>query len=57
MPVVTVNLEANGQRIDRGYIRDADGSKYTFDNLYKYEDGKEIVYSITEEPLDSFHRV
>ena len=53
---ITVNLLADGTRIDSTVVKaGADGSwTYSFSGLPKYKDGKEIVYTISEEPVADY---
>ena len=53
---ITVNLLANGEKIDSTVVKaGADGSwTYSFAGLPKYKDGKEIVYTISEEALADY---
>ncbi|WP_285015719.1 MULTISPECIES: Cna B-type domain-containing protein [Lactococcus] len=51
---ITVNLLANGQVIDTKEVTAEDEWKYSFINLPKYENGKEIVYTITEDSIPSY---
>ena len=48
---ITVNLLANGEKIDSQTVRaKEDGTwSYSFPNLPKYADGEEIDYSVTED--------
>ena len=55
---VTFRLHANGVEKDFKKVTKADGWEVTFDNLPKYEGGKNITYTITEDHvLDYTHRV
>ena len=51
---ITINLLANGKVIDSKVVTEADGWAWTFENLYKYENGEEIVYSIEEVAVDGY---
>ena len=51
---VTINLLANGEKVDSKSVTKADGWKYTFPGLPKYEDGKEIEYTVTEEAVEGY---
>ncbi|MGN1388381.1 MAG: Cna B-type domain-containing protein, partial [Bulleidia sp.] len=53
---ITVNLLADGVKIDsRTVSADENGSwTYSFENLPKYENGTEIVYSVSEEPIADY---
>ena len=45
---VTVNLYADGVKVDTVQLTAANQWKYTFANLDKYENGREIVYTVDE---------
>ncbi|WP_187393444.1 Cna B-type domain-containing protein [Bacillus sp. E214] len=53
---ITVNLLANGKKVDSVNVTpDEYGNwKYTFKNLDKYAGGKEIKYTVTEEPVPGY---
>ncbi|MBR5516755.1 MAG: Cna B-type domain-containing protein, partial [Firmicutes bacterium] len=51
---VTINLLANGTPIDSKEVTAADGWTYVFDDLYKYEAGKEIIYTVTEDAVADY---
>ncbi len=53
---ITVNLLANGEKVQEAEVRASnDGSwTYTFSSLDKYKGGQEIVYTITENPVDDY---
>ena len=53
---ITVNLLADGTKIDSTVVKaGADGSwTYSFAGLAKYKDGKEIIYTISEEPVADY---
>ena len=44
----------NGEKVASKTVTEADGWKWSFDNLAKYENGKEITYSIVEEQVESY---
>ncbi|MDE7248588.1 MAG: Cna B-type domain-containing protein, partial [Lachnospiraceae bacterium] len=46
---IIIRLWANGTEVDSKEVTEADGWKWSFTNLDKYKDGKEIVYTITED--------
>ncbi len=48
---MTIRLFANGSDIKSATVTAADGWTFKFTDLYKFEKGKEIVYSITEDPV------
>ncbi len=49
---IRINLLADGVKIDSKVVNENTNWSYTFSNLDKYKDGKEIVYTV-EEILDS----
>ena len=51
---ITINLYANGKKIDSKVITKSDNWKYNFENLEKYKDGKEIKYTIDEEKVKGY---
>ena len=54
---ITINLLKNGVKVDSKKVTKADGWKWKFDNLDKYENGKEIKYTITEEAISGYSTV
>ena len=51
---ITVNLLANGVKVASQEVTAANNWIYTFDNLAKYENGKEIIYTVSEELVDGY---
>ncbi|MCM1126740.1 MAG: Cna B-type domain-containing protein, partial [Lachnospiraceae bacterium] len=51
---ITINLLANGKKVNSKTVTEADGWSWTFDNLDKYANGTEINYTITEEKVDDY---
>ncbi|WP_277047244.1 Cna B-type domain-containing protein [Solobacterium moorei] len=51
---VTVNLYADGVKIDSKQLTAADQWQYTFTNLDKYNNGNEIQYTVKEELLANY---
>ncbi len=51
---ITINLLADGVKIDSKTVTADDGWKASFVNLPKYADGKEIVYTVTEEAVSGY---
>ena len=51
---ITINLLANGTKIDSATVTAKENWKYSFNNLPKYKDGKEIEYTISEEPVKDY---
>ncbi|OUK02798.1 hypothetical protein BZZ03_11030 [Lactococcus petauri] len=52
--LININLLANGKAVANKTVRTEDNWKYLFTNLPKYEDGKEIVYTVTEDSAPSY---
>ena len=52
--LITVNLLKNGKQIASRKVTEADGWKWKFEGLNKYENGKEIEYTITEDAVDGY---
>ena len=51
---ITIRLLADGVKKYSKTITAADGWKYTFTDLPKYADGKEITYTITEDAVPNY---
>ena len=51
---VTVNLLADGKKVESREVTADEGWEYTFDNLEKYKNGKLIKYEISEEKVDGY---
>lgn len=51
---ITVNLLADGKIVASKTVTAADGWKWSFTDLYKYNHGAEIVYTISEVPVFSY---
>ena len=51
---VTVNLYADGVKVDTVQLTAANQWKYTFANLDKYENGREIVYTVDEALIPGY---
>ncbi|NBA00787.1 Cna B-type domain-containing protein [Erysipelothrix rhusiopathiae] len=51
---ITVNLYANGTKIESKTVTKDQGWAYQFPNLPKFLDGKEILYSIDEDEVAGF---
>ncbi len=54
---VTVNLLANGEKIDSRTVTSATDWSYSFTDLPKYEDGVEISYTVTEDEVADYQTV
>lgn len=51
---VTVDLYANDVKVDSIELNDTNHWQYTFTDKERYEDGKEIVYTIKEHEIDNY---
>ncbi|SEA25549.1 hypothetical protein SAMN02745687_02291, partial [Lachnospiraceae bacterium NK3A20] len=51
---ITINLLANGTKVDSKVVTASDDWKWTFEDLPKYEKGKEITYTITEDAVEGY---
>lgn len=51
---ITINLLKNGEKIASKKVTEADGWKWKFENLEKYENGKLIEYTISEEKVEGY---
>lgn len=51
---VTVNLLANGTVIDSVELSEVNAWKHTFTGLPKYDNGTEIVYTVTEDEVSGY---
>ncbi|MHC5227115.1 Cna B-type domain-containing protein [Enterococcus sp. LJL99] len=51
---ITVNLLANGEEVAQKVVTSSNQWSYEFTNLPKYEDGKEIVYTVTEDNVPDY---
>ena len=51
---ITVILYANGEELQKTVVNDP--WTYEFVSLFKYENGKEIVYTIDEEPIEGYDK-
>ena len=52
---ITVNLLANGKKVKETKVTADDNWKYSFTDLPKYEGGKEIEYTVTENPVGEYN--
>ena len=53
---ITVRLYANGTEVAKKDVTAANGWTYSFDELDKYAEGKEINYTITEDTVDGYEK-
>ncbi|MHC5227786.1 Cna B-type domain-containing protein [Enterococcus sp. LJL99] len=51
---IVVNLLANGVLIDSKEVNEKEGWAYSFENLPKYQDGQEIIYTVTENSVPEY---
>lgn len=51
---ITVNLYANGHKVQTTTTNASKDWKYSFDNLYEYENGKKITYTVTENSVRGY---
>ena len=51
---VTINLMADGEKIDEAVVSEATGWAYAFNNLPRYTNGVAINYSITEDEVAGY---
>ncbi|WP_156854135.1 Cna B-type domain-containing protein [Oceanobacillus sp. AG] len=54
---ITVNLYGNDQLIKTAIVMEADDWKYQFTDLPKFENGNEIVYTITEDAVEGYDTI
>ena len=48
---ITINLLANGVQKESKTVTEEDNWSWSFTNLSKYENGTEIIYTITEDAV------
>ena len=51
---ITIRLYANGKQVDVATVTAGDDWKWSFTNLPKYAEGKEITYTITEDTVPGY---
>ncbi|MBQ1466032.1 MAG: Cna B-type domain-containing protein, partial [Eubacteriaceae bacterium] len=51
---IVIRLKADGKEISFRTVTAADGWRWTFEDLPKYSEGKEIVYTITEDTVEGY---
>ena len=51
---ITVNLLANGKEVKEVVVTSENDWTYEFNDLPKYEDGQEIVYTVTEDEVEGY---
>ncbi|RRQ91184.1 hypothetical protein CUR52_15975 [Enterococcus faecalis] len=52
---MTVNLLADGEQVDSKEVTANEDWMYAFTNLPKFKDGKEIVYTVTENQVPDYN--
>ena len=53
---ITVILRADGKEVKRIPVTAADGWQYRFQDLYLLKNGREIVYTVDEEPVEGYQK-
>ncbi|NKC69360.1 Cna B-type domain-containing protein, partial [Vagococcus fluvialis] len=48
---ITVNLLANGEKVDEQVVTEKTNWNYTFTNLPKYQNGEQLIYTVTENDV------
>ena len=51
---ITINLLANGEKVDSVTVTEEDNWAWSFTDLDKYADGVEITYTITEDEVEGY---
>ena len=51
---ITINLLKNGTKISSKIVTEKDGWKWKFEGLDKYEAGKKLIYTISEETIKDY---
>ena len=51
---IKITLLKNGKTFQTKTVKEAEGWKWKFENLDKYENGKEIIYTISEEKVEGY---
>lgn len=51
---ITVNLLANGEKVDSVELSEANSWNYTFENLSTYKDGTKLTYSVEEIAVENY---
>ena len=54
---ITINLLRNGTRMDSRTVTEADGWKWSFDGLDRFENGQPVTYAITEDQVEGYSSV
>lgn len=51
---ITVDLLADGEKIQSKTVTAANGWKYSFEGLPQFKDGKKITYTVSEQPVEGY---
>ncbi|MDP4460182.1 Cna B-type domain-containing protein [Staphylococcus hyicus] len=51
---VTINLLKNGEKIESQTVNASSNWTYSFDHLPKYDNGKEVQYTVTEDHVEDY---
>ncbi len=51
---ITVRLLADGTEVDSKTVKETDDWAWSFTDLLKYENGEEIVYTVTEDAIEGY---
>ena len=51
---ITVNLLADGEKIQSKTVTAADGWRYSFEDLPQFKDGRKIIYTVSEQPVEGY---
>ena len=51
---ITINLLADGVKVDSKTVTAQDGWKWNFTDLPEYKNGKKITYTVTEDPVKNY---
>ena len=52
---ITVRLYANGEKVDSKEVTAENNWSYSFNNLDKYKNGKEITYTVKEDKVENYN--
>ncbi|EJD65236.1 LPXTG-domain-containing protein cell wall anchor domain, partial [Scardovia wiggsiae F0424] len=51
---ITVDLLADGEKIQSKTVTAANGWKYSFEGIPQFKDGKKITYTVSEQPVEGY---
>ena len=51
---VSIEILGNGKKVDETFVTKKDDWKFSFENLPKFQDGKEIVYTIKQKAIKGY---